>query len=444
LNIETTVKDFVARMSSSNETQQFLIANGLSPATDGELLAKMASVDFAVFKTLTNQQLIDEGIVGFQQAKILKLIALASNAPQIVSSAPQIVAPSVSSRSSLASPLPPSYSSAVSMSEAPAVSPEDSNPSVISADGVPVSLQLVLDVSGSMAGVKLQRVQAGVRSIVSQLRPGVDALSISKFTNLCTSITRRDDSFADMLRATDALDADGGTSLYDAIIQTVQEVKAWSLEQPPAVASASDPALDEPSDGPSAKRARVEDASGAAARPAASRRFGLIVLTDGEDAGGSSTLEQAKMAIAEPGIANFFFTIMLVNVSANVKELMSSMCVFSHTKILDVTTKSSQGRGIDSAFTAVITRSMRPDLACFDTSSGSVLRSSVPPAEDDDDGQYQALSPLMSAVHSDEEDGNDPASSILSFAVASTPDPDGDHLDASTPDGYNPDASSFP
>jgi Mg-chelatase subunit ChlD len=187
-----------------------------------------------------------------------------------------------------------------------------------------------------MEGMKLERVKAGVRSIVEKLRPGQDQLAVSAFNSSCEVVTKRDDSFDAILRASDSLVANGSTSLYDAIVQSVKSVKSTSTAAP-------------------------------------HRRYGLIVLTDGDDNDSKASLEDATSAITEPGIDNFFCVFMLVNVDEKCKERIASIAGSrTHVKIEDITTV--QGTSITNCFAAVSDRASKPSLSTFDPRQGSRSR----------------------------------------------------------------------
>ena len=180
--------------------------------------------------------------------------------------------------------------------------------------------------------MKLERVKAGVRSIVGKLRPGKDQLSISSFNSRCTSVTKPGDSFDAMIQAADAIVAEGQTILYDAIVQSMKDVKTRSAA-------------------------------------ALGRRHGLIVLTDGSDVGSNASLEEAKAVLTEPGIANFFCVLMLVNVDEKCKQLMNSLADnCTHMKIEEITTE--QGTSITNTFAQVSERVSKSQLKCYDPSIG--------------------------------------------------------------------------
>ncbi|MGE5244235.1 MAG: VWA domain-containing protein [Betaproteobacteria bacterium] len=85
----------------------------------------------------------------------------------------------------------------------------------VSVESIPVNLVFVLDVSGSVAGPRLQSLLAAGRAAVGALR-GIDRAALVTFSH---QVTERTALTADRTRLLDALaavSAGGGTSLYDA------------------------------------------------------------------------------------------------------------------------------------------------------------------------------------------------------------------------------------
>jgi VWFA-related protein len=94
-----------------------------------------------------------------------------------------------------------------------------------SADRVPVSLGVVLDTSGSMAGDKIERARASIERLLAQLDDPEDEVFLYGFASdvrLIQDWTSHPDAVNEALRRVDAV---GGTSMYDAVIQAVSKVQ---------------------------------------------------------------------------------------------------------------------------------------------------------------------------------------------------------------------------
>ena len=90
-----------------------------------------------------------------------------------------------------------------------------------SADRVPVSVGIVLDTSGSMAGDKIERARASIERFLDQLDDPEDEVFLYGFAGdvrLIQEWTSKPDAVSDGLRRVDAF---GGTSMYDAVFQAV-------------------------------------------------------------------------------------------------------------------------------------------------------------------------------------------------------------------------------
>ena len=94
-----------------------------------------------------------------------------------------------------------------------------------SADRVPVSLGIVLDTSGSMAGDKIERARASIERFLDQLDDPDDELFLYGFASdvrLIQDWTNNRDAVNAGLRRVDAV---GGTAMYDAVIQAVRKAR---------------------------------------------------------------------------------------------------------------------------------------------------------------------------------------------------------------------------
>ena len=94
-----------------------------------------------------------------------------------------------------------------------------------SADRVPVSLGVVLDTSGSMAGDKIERARTSIERLLDQLDDPEDEVFLYGFASdvrLIQDWTSNADAVNEGLRRVDAV---GGTSMYDAVIQVVRKAQ---------------------------------------------------------------------------------------------------------------------------------------------------------------------------------------------------------------------------
>ncbi len=94
-----------------------------------------------------------------------------------------------------------------------------------SSDRVPVSLGIVLDTSGSMAGDKIRAARASIERFLDQLRDPDDEVFLYVFASDVRHIqewtTNRDAVSAGLRR----VEAVGGTSMYDAVIEAVRTAR---------------------------------------------------------------------------------------------------------------------------------------------------------------------------------------------------------------------------
>lgn len=86
----------------------------------------------------------------------------------------------------------------------------------LTAEQVPLSVMVVLDVSQSMAGDRLVSVRDGAQALVDLLRPE-DRASILEFSHHVTQTVPFTSDRAHLLDALKRLSSGGGTSLYDAV-----------------------------------------------------------------------------------------------------------------------------------------------------------------------------------------------------------------------------------
>jgi Ca-activated chloride channel homolog len=94
-----------------------------------------------------------------------------------------------------------------------------------SADRVPVTLGIVLDTSGSMAGDKIERASTSIERFLDQLNDPDDEVFLYGFASdvrLIQDWTNNRDAVTAGLRRVDAV---GGTAMYDAIIQAVRKAR---------------------------------------------------------------------------------------------------------------------------------------------------------------------------------------------------------------------------
>ena len=97
--------------------------------------------------------------------------------------------------------------------------------SLVSEDA-PLDLVLAIDISGSMEHA-LEEVKAGVKQLLSKLRPG-DAATLLGFNDTTFILTERDKDQRSREEAVDLLTSWGGTALYDATVRAIDLVsKDW-------------------------------------------------------------------------------------------------------------------------------------------------------------------------------------------------------------------------
>jgi VWFA-related protein len=90
-----------------------------------------------------------------------------------------------------------------------------------SAERVPVSLGIVLDTSGSMAGDKMEQAQAALHRFLDDLLDKDDEIFIYRFSNFPLLLQEWTTDRRVLNRVIDRLAPNGGTAMYDAVAEAV-------------------------------------------------------------------------------------------------------------------------------------------------------------------------------------------------------------------------------
>jgi len=90
-----------------------------------------------------------------------------------------------------------------------------------SAERVPVSLGIVLDTSGSMAGDKIREAVAALDRFVDALLDRDDEMFVYRFSNYPTLVQGWTNDRQSMARALDHITPTGGTAMYDAVVEAI-------------------------------------------------------------------------------------------------------------------------------------------------------------------------------------------------------------------------------
>jgi VWFA-related protein len=136
---------------------------------------------------------------------------------------------------------------------------EDGEPQTLTQfvhDRVPVGLGVLLDISDSMFGKRIQDARAAVDRFLFQLLDPADEFFLMAFNHRPRPLTGWTQTHGDVRRALDALRPTGGTALYDAIFEAL-------------------PILD--------RRTR--------------QRAALLIISDGADTASGSTLREVRAAL---------------------------------------------------------------------------------------------------------------------------------------------------
>jgi Ca-activated chloride channel family protein len=138
---------------------------------------------------------------------------------------------------------------------------EDNQPVEIthfSAERVPVSLGIVLDTSGSMAGLKMQEAQTALNRFLFDLLDKEDEIFLYRFSNYPVLLQGWTSDRQLLSRVLDRVTANGGTAMYDAVAEAV----------------------------PLAQEGQF-------------RKKALVVISDGNDTGSQTSIRELKQQIRE-------------------------------------------------------------------------------------------------------------------------------------------------
>jgi len=138
---------------------------------------------------------------------------------------------------------------------------EDDQPVEIthfSSERVPVSLGIVLDTSGSMAGSKLQEAQGALNRFLFDLLDKEDEIFLYRFSSFPVLLQGWTTDRQRLGRVIDRITANGGTAMYDAVAEAV----------------------------PLAQEGQF-------------RKKALVVISDGNDTGSQTTIRELKQQIRE-------------------------------------------------------------------------------------------------------------------------------------------------
>ena len=127
-----------------------------------------------------------------------------------------------------------------------------------SSERVPVSLGIVLDTSGSMAGSKLEEAQGALNRFLFDLLDREDEIFLYRFSNFPVLLQGWTTDRQRLARVLDRVTANGGTAMYDAVSEAV----------------------------PLAQEGQF-------------RKKALVVISDGNDTGSQTSIRELKQQIRE-------------------------------------------------------------------------------------------------------------------------------------------------
>lgn len=127
-----------------------------------------------------------------------------------------------------------------------------------SSEQVPVSLGIVLDTSGSMAGSKIQEAQSALNRFLFELLDKEDEIFLYRFSNYPVLLQGWTSDRQLLRRVLDRVTANGGTAMYDAVAEAVP-----------------------------------------LAQEGQHRKKALVVISDGNDTGSQTTIHELKQQIRE-------------------------------------------------------------------------------------------------------------------------------------------------
>ena len=90
-----------------------------------------------------------------------------------------------------------------------------------SSERVPVSLGIVLDTSGSMAGAKMQEAQSALNRFLYDLLDKDDEIFLYRFSNFPVLLQDWTTDRQLLSRALERITPNGGTAMYDAVAEAI-------------------------------------------------------------------------------------------------------------------------------------------------------------------------------------------------------------------------------
>jgi len=174
-----------------------------------------------------------------------------------------------------------------------------------------IIIKLVIDTSGSMTGTKLTSSKLGICAVVSSLRDD-DLVDISTFSDRSTSITsgfhRVGEICGELPNLLECVEADGGTAAFDAVIQALQSLRAFT---------------------------RSSDST-------STDKTVLILLTDGEDTSSHRTSQDVFLSLQSPGLSRFMFVLVAVQMEAREEGVFTEWVELRHCKQISVSVRTGQ------------------------------------------------------------------------------------------------------
>jgi len=283
-----------------------------------------------------------------------------------------------------------------------------------------------------MAGTKITASKLGICAVISSLADD-DFCDISTFNNRSESITAGFLRVANIRSTLPALlaavEADGGTACFDAVILALQALRDQEAAAPVGGGGAR-----------AGAGAGTEAGAGAGDdNGSGTGKTVLVVLTDGEDTSSRNSTEQVFLSLQRPGLSRFMFVLVAVQMEDREARAFESWMSLRHCKQISVSVRT--GARLVSVFketlmsrvlhsgqerfyqaTAASSAAPAPSSVFGLGGGGRLTADALQRLEDQyDDGAGGRMSRCVSRANSDDGGGSDQGEATPVWRTVGTP-----------------------